>query len=468
MAGAFDRIYARLPVLGQHAAVTAFGAYWYWLRLGPGFVDGVARFRARERFSSAEWRGWQCAQVRSLLALAANHVPHYRSTWGSEARAAAKRGVLADIPLLEKQSVRRDARAFVVDRPPAGRELRFHTSGSTGTPVETIWTVRELRESMALREARSAAWAGVSFRERRATFSGRLVVPDPDSRGPFHRVNAVEGQVYLSAFHLRPETAAAYVDALRANRVRWLTGYAVSYFLLATMIRDQGLRVPPLAAVITTSEKVTPEMRRIMESAYGCRVYEEYSTVENTLFASECEAGRLHVSPDAGVVEILRPDGSPCDAGEVGEVVATALFRRHQPLIRYRLGDLAAWDPEPCSCGRALPVIREVVGRMEDVVIGPDGRQLVRFHGVFVDQPNVREGQIVQEARDRIRVRIVATDGYSEADERDIIGRVKQRLGWEVAVFVERVSSIPRTSAGKYRTVVSLLPTEGRERVPVA
>ncbi|MDQ3011956.1 MAG: hypothetical protein M3X11_14765, partial [Acidobacteriota bacterium] len=218
-----------------------------------------------------------------------------------------------------------------------------------------------------------------------------------------------------------------------------------------------------LKAVITTSEKVTAEMRRVMESAYGCRVYEEYSTVENVLFASECEAGRLHVSPDIGVVEILRPDGTPCEPGETGEVVATSLMHYSQPFIRFRLGDLAAWDGEPCNCGRAMPVIKEVVGRIEDVVTGPDGRQLVRFHGIFVNQPHIREGQIIQEALDRIRVKIVPTAEFTEADVADIIARVQQRLSAEVRVIVEPVADIPRTKSGKFQAVISLL-SQNRDR----
>lgn len=79
-------------------------------------------------------------------------------------------------------------------------------------------------------------------------------------------------------------------------------------------------------------------MRHLLEKVFRCNVYEEYSTVENVLFASQCEHGRLHVSPDIGTVEILRPDGNPCASGEPGEVVATSLIRGYQPLIRYRLG----------------------------------------------------------------------------------------------------------------------------------
>jgi phenylacetate-CoA ligase len=366
-------------------------------------------------------------------------------------------GRLEDLPLLEKDPLRIDPKQFLDSTRRPLFKLTFLTSGSSGTPLKTYWTLGEVRDSIALREARSLKWAGVSFRLPRATFSGRLVEPSPDSAGPFYRYNAVERQVYLSAFHLSHDTAPRYAKALRTHGVRWLTGYAVSFYLLGQFILEQGLPVPPLDAIVTTSEKLTAEMRGVIERAYRCRVYEEYSTVENAVFASECESGRLHVSHDAGIVEILRVDGTACGPGEVGEVVATCLMRTYQPLIRFRLGDLAAWDDSPCPCGRAMPVIREVVGRVEDVVVGPDGRQMVRFHGVFVDLPHIREGQIVQEALDQIVVNIVPAGQFGPGDERVLVERVRQRLGSQVTVTVQLVDSIPRTRAGKFQPVVSLL-----------
>ncbi|NLC14635.1 MAG: phenylacetate--CoA ligase family protein, partial [Chloroflexi bacterium] len=247
----------------------------------------------------------------------------------------------------------------------------------------------------------------------------------------------------------------SYVEALWKYKTVWLTGYAVSFYLLACYILEQQIEVPPLKAVITTSEKLTNQMRTVMEKAYRCKVYEEYSTVESALFASECEHGKLHVSPDVGIVEILRPDGTECEPDEVGEVVATCLFRSYQPLIRFRLGDLAAWDPEPCPCGRQMPVIKEVVGRVEDVVTGPDGRQLVRFHGIFTDQPNIIEGQIIQETLTDFVVRLVPTEHYCETDENDVRQRMLNRLGDKVTVKIEKVSSIPRSSSGKFKAVIS-------------
>lgn len=467
MVSALSTIYKHLPLPFQHAFVTGYGAYWHWLRFGPGFGRFVNEYMQREWFTGDQWKDWQREQVSKLLFNAARFVPFYRETWSDEQKRAAERGELQALPLLEKDAIRHNPEAFLDERFSRVPKFSFHTSGTTGTPIRTIWRTSEIRDSLAVREVRSARWAGVSFRMPRATFSGRMVEPDPKSRGPFYRYNAVERQAYLSPFHLGPATSAEYVKALRRTGAQWLTGYAVSWYLLARHILELTLDAPPIKAVITTSEKVTPGMRAVMEEAYRCRVFEEYSTVENALFASECEHGRLHVSPDVGVVEILRPDGAPCKAGEVGEVVATCLMRSLQPFIRYRLGDLAAWDDEPCPCGRSMQVIKEVVGRMEDVVVGPDGREMVRFHGIFVDQPHVREGQIVQEAVDRIVVKVVPASGFGIEDERDIIRRMHQRLGADVQVSVERVEGIPRSSSGKYKAVVSLVPRSARDRESV-
>ena len=258
--GRLDQLYADAPVPLQHAAVTAFGARWYWLRFGPGYAAMARRFRDREHFDADQWRAWQSSALLPVLSAAAERVPHYRDTWDAEARAAARRGDLSAVPMLSKEPLRADPTRFLdparVPSPALGpidgalgRRLVFPTSGSSGTPVRTIWTAAELRASMALREVRSANWAGVSFRDPRATFSGRIVVPDPDSGGPFHRWNAVERQAYLSTFHLTAGNAEAYAEAFRRHRLVWGTGYAQSFSRLGRYLLDQGAPLPSLRSV---------------------------------------------------------------------------------------------------------------------------------------------------------------------------------------------------------------------------
>lgn len=459
----FDKIYSKLPLSLQNCSISLYGVYWHWLRFGGNYKYFETAYFLREKFSSVQWSEYQREMLISLLEICVNHVPFYTREWTDDQKSAALQGKLSELPLLEKNHIRSNPYDFVRTDISHLYKITNNTSGSTGTPISTIWTPSEIRDSLAVREVRSANWAEVSFKLPRATFSGRIVEPNPESQGPYYRFNAVERQVYFSPFHLRLDTAHFYVDALKKHKIQWMTGYAVSFYLLAKFILEARLKVPPIKAVITTSEKLTKEMRLVMEEAYHCRIYEEYSTVENALFASECEHGRLHVSPDVGIVEILHPDGSPCEVGEIGEVVTTCLIRSYQPFIRYRLGDLAAWDPKPCPCQRSMPVLKEVVGRIEDVLIGPDGRQMVRFHGIFTNQPNICEGQIVQLAFDKILVKVVPTRDFSEVDVDEVVRRVQQRMGASVNVGVQTVNEIPRTKNGKFKAVVSLLKNPNAE-----
>ena len=95
--------------------------------------------------------------------------------------------------------------------------------------------------------------------------------------------------------------------------------------------------------------------------------------------AMECSRGRMHLVPFVGVMEIVRPDGSPCVPGESGEIVATGLLNDAMPLIRYRLGDCAAWDENQiCECGNGHPILKYIDGRTDDYLLTIDGRKIGR------------------------------------------------------------------------------------------
>lgn len=258
--------------------------------LGASFPGLKEELRNREIFRSEQWQGFQQGKLIELLKVCVEEVPFYKENWTEAQKQSALAGDLAGLPVLEKSALRGSEPAFCRRGQNGFFKQTFHTSGTTGTPISTTFTLSELRESLAVREVRSANWAGVSFSQPRATFSGRIVEPDPEETERVYRYNAAEKQVYFSAFHLKPTTARSYVEALFRHKVEWMTGYAVSFFLLARYILEQQLAVPKLRAVITTSEKLTEQMRFVMEKAYGCKVYEEYSTVESALFARSVNA----------------------------------------------------------------------------------------------------------------------------------------------------------------------------------
>jgi phenylacetate-CoA ligase len=471
MAHSLERFYPYMPAWAQNVGISVYGLSYRRERLGGDFERYVAGFRERDRWSKEQMQAYVDQQLRHVLMHAFERVPYYQKSFKKTGvtRLDLTRMTAADLPKLPvtpKSDLRSMPDAFVADNVAAQQKLhRYHSSGSTGTPVTAICTSDGHRRFIAAREARSFGWAGSSVRRPRSMIGGRLVVPKGVAQPPFHRYNWAERQVYFSAYHIAPAHVGEYVQAFNHHRPKLLTGYAYSHYLLARMMCEQSVSLDyEPEAVVLSSEKLTPEMKRVIRQAFRARAYEEYGAVENCVLATECEHGNLHVSPDFGVLELVDQDGHPVPPGIEGRILCTSLLNEAQPLIRYEVGDVGIWSPKSCPCGRNhLPVLQEIVGRLEDVVIGPDGREMVRFHGVFIDLPHVLEGQVIQETLTRFRVKVVPQGDFGAEDEKLIRRRFVQRLG-PVGVEIEKVVAIPRTERGKFRAVICSLSPEEKTR----
>lgn len=460
-----EGLYPYTPLWIQNLGISLYGIAYRRERLGRGFANQVREFKDRDRWSVDEMQAYLMEKLREVLARAFVHVPFYRRAWrslgitlGDLARFQLED--LASLPITTKGHLRSHPDEFIDSDVARTQQLhRYYTSGSTGTPISCVLTSEAHRRVIAAREARSFGWAGVSILWPRSTIGGRLVTPRADSPPPYYRYNWAERQVYFSTFHISPDRAANYVEGFNRYRPRVLTGYAYSHYALARMMLERGLCLSYRPdALVLSAEKLTPQMKSVIQEAFQARAYEEYGTVEQCVLATECESGRLHVNPDFGIVELLDESGKPTRPGQEGRITCTSLVSDAQPLIRYEIGDLGVWSKETCPCGRNhLPVLKEILGRLEDAVVGQDGRELVRFHGLFIAVPNLVEAQLVQEKRDLLRVRLVVNEGFGEKEENLIRERLcTQRLG-KVQVIIERVQQLERSESGKFRAVVSRL-----------
>lgn len=460
-----QRIYPHLPVAGQNLALAAFGLRYRRQRLGPGFDEHVAAFRDRDRWSEETMQAHVLQSLRELLLWSFQTVPYYRARWreaGIEEGDLSSMDManLAALPITPKDDVRRDPTALVSTALPRRPRLERHlTSGSTGTPTTIYLTPQNVRQAMAIREARSFGWAGVSVRMPRSTIGARIVVPQEDSEGPLYRYNPVEHQLYLSAHHISRKNLPSYVEGFNRYRPQVLTGFAYSHYLLARLMVAEGMRLEyqPRAAVLG-SDKITSPMKATIAEAFGTRAFEEYGAVENCVLATECPEGSLHVSPDIGILEILDAKGEAAGPEQPGRLVCTGLLNRAQPLIRYAIGDLGAWSGKRCRCGReSMPVLESIVGRDTDVVLMRDGRRLnTAVALIFTGALGVAEGQIIQEDYEDFTIRVVPTPQFGPEQEEELKRALRKRLG-EVKISLQTVEELERTSSGKSRLVISRL-----------
>lgn len=456
------KMYARMPVFLQNIGISLYGFGWHNRRMGGCFSEYVKQVNDREFYSFYEWRNFQNDRLRKLVLHAWDNVEFYREKYTN---AGIDRCFLEDItvdslkelPMLTKDELRKFGETTMLAKN-KNRGIFIKSSGSTGTPT-SIYMSRDFhRVWSAIYEGRVRKWAGVNCGMARGMIGGRRIIQDSNLTPPFYRYNIFEKQTYFSAYHITPNTIMNYYQGLVKNEVEYMVGYAMSNFILADMFDKASIVPPQMKAVITSSEKLTEEMRECISRVYRCKVYDSYSGCEACGLISQTNMGDMVVSPDAGIMEFLKEDGSDAKEGEVGEIVSTGLWNLDQPLIRYRIGDLALLSSDQeVKSGHNMVKIDEIVGRLEDTIIGSDGRKMVRFHGIYLDIAGLLATQLIQVTYDKFVIKMICDDTYIKNDgEEKMLERMISQLG-NVSVDFEYLDRLPVEKNGKVKAIISLL-----------
>ncbi len=457
------RMYHSLPGWARTVAAAGRGAYLNYWRYDDHTEQLVCEALDRESWSPGRWKQWQEERLAYILHRAATQVPFYRKYWAKRSPKVGSRPweYLENWDILEKEEVRRNPRAFVVEGCSTRWMFRENTSGTSGTPL-TLWRRRETQRNWyALIEARVRRWHGISRHDRWAILGGQLIVPVSRSTPPFWVWNPPLHQLYMSSFHLSPEFASQYLDALKLHEVKYLLGYTSSLEFLARAALRLGRTDLKMAVVLTNAEPVSNMQRSVISKAFQCPVRDSYGMAEMVAAASECSEGNMHLWPEVGIIEVF-DDHLRVQDGMPGDMICTGLLNDDMPLIRYRVGDRAAVQPAnvaPCACGRFLPFLAALEGRVDDVLHTADGRCIGRLDPIFKGGLPVLEAQIIQETLVRIRVRYVPTSEFSQASAEELIHAVREYVG-PMEVILEPLHRIPREPSGKFRSVICKLSEE--------
>jgi len=456
-----NTVYNHLPIAWQNIAISIFGYYWQKRRFGGVYKKSLVGFKERETYSFKDWEEYQTKALRKILVHAYDNVPFYKKKYVGVGltRLDLENMTIRDmnrLPFLEKDELREFGKSDLLATNHDRSGDFFQSSGSTGTPTSIYFSHTFHQEWSAAFESRIRNWAGLSRADARGMIGGRRVVQNAEATPPYYRYNFIEKQTYFSAYHISKSTAKDYVEGMYSGKIKYLTGYAMSNYFLAQEIKSEKIDAPTLKAVITSSEKLTNEMRSVFKDVYGCKTFDSYSGVEACGLISETADGRLLVSPDVGIMEFLDSTGNPILPGEMGEIVSTGLLNFDQPLIRYRIGDNAVLSKDQSSLNEiSMPRIDEIVGRTEDVIIGKDGRMMVRFHSIFTEIEGLITSQLIQESISLIHLRLVVEDTFSfQKNETLMTERMHSQLG-DIDVRFEYVDSLPLNSNGKIKAVIS-------------
>lgn len=426
-----------------------------------------AELQKSQWLTLAEMRLLQEEKLRRLVRHAYHHVGYYRERMdalGLKPEDIETLDDLAKLPLLSKAEVRENLHFDLLsDNHDNDKILRIATSGSTGEPFVCYADQHQLEIRLAS-TLRAMEWTGWRFGDRQARLWHQTLGMSP-SQVARERLDAwLLRRLFVPAFEMSEGAMAAFLGRLTSFHPVLIDGYAESFNYLASHLGSAKSR-PSLRprGIISSAQALPDESRRIIEDAFGARVFDKYGSREFSGIAYECDAHNgHHIMAESYIVEILK-DGGKARPGEVGEVVITDLNNLCLPFIRYRVGDLAeAMDEaKACACGRGLPRMGRIEGRVQSLVIGAKGRVLpgTFFSHLFKDYDYlVRQYQVVQEEREAIILKIVKGSRFaSDLFEREILSVLRLYLGEGTRIEVQFVDLIPLVRTGKRQAVVSKL-----------
>jgi len=402
-----------------------------------------------------ELRTWQFTRIRELIRYAYDHVPYYRDLYRSLDIHPEDIRTFQDfqaLPFVTKEDVNSHLDRMISPQLRKGA-LTDYTGGSTGKPLRFV-VDRSFHRWDAALELRGRGWYGAREGDKVALVWGAQ--RDMHEWGWRARLKAkIVRERYLNAFSMTESKMKAFAEMLIRWQPAMFRAYGSALCLFAEYVRDRGIDGIRPRFTELTAEKVTGPQRQLLEEVFHCSVATWYSSREMGTIAFQCPPGGRHVC-ETRYLELVA-DGKVVEPGQMGEVVITSLHQFTMPFIRYKLADIAVYEPNPCSCGRGLPILGEVLGRTNDFLVTADGQFIhpEYFAYTFRARAEVARYQVYQPDQEHLTVRLVCRDEVDQAWLQEVRQELLGQLGNRMQLTLETVDDIPLSPAGKHRFIVS-------------
>jgi len=407
-------------------------------RLTRGFCDLIESFEADLRRGPAG-SGWSGEGTRpcwldALTERCMRDVPVYRR----RARTGCR---FEEIPTCGREELGREPWAFVPDDQPLDDMLAYYTSGTTGTAVSVLsHPVTAGSYLAALRVMLERA--GISLEScpdrveiaqvcaQTSTFTHATIMSYLGGAG-YVKIN-------LNPHEWRhPEDPVRFLDD---TAPAILTGDPVAFAALAEL----PLRHRP-RALVSSAMALLPGLKTMLETRFGCPVFDVYSLTESRFVAFAGQHGH-EILPHDLYVEILDEWGRACPPGERGEIVLTCGRNPFLPLLRYRTGDTAA-----LAWVGGKPVLQGLEGRTPVLFLTSDGKVV---NSIDVTQAlghlPLSQFTLSQETDGTLALRFFGAEGVEEGMRQAL----EHLFGLDIKIDID-ILDAPFTGGGKAVTYSS-------------
>jgi phenylacetate-CoA ligase len=358
---------------------------------------------------------------------------------------------LKKLPILEKNQVIVSQKDFWSNQNENYNAVTQSTGGTTGSTLN----FKLDKEAYFKKEAEIIHyWNRHNFfpgKEKSIMFrAGVIIPPGKKIKSPW-RIDHTRKMLYFSSYYASDALFSDYVKIIKKWNPTIMNGLPSALYLFAQYLNKHQIKLP-LRKVMTASEMLHSFQREAIEEAFDCKIFDHYGHGEPGMYgAGQCNLGHYHIPTSNVIVEV----------SDDGHLIETSLNNFSMPFIRYKVGDVIDGIHHNCDCGIKTPFFKTIHGRESSFVFTADGRKIstIGFDQIFKGN-NILLGQIIQEKKGEFILKIVPTEAFKEADQKNIIDKLKKRVGQDSKIYFNKVKEIPKAQSGKYNLVLTKLQDE--------
>lgn len=392
-------------------------------------------------------------KLRAIIKHAYENVEYYHATFKSLGLRPDDIKTVQDLqklPLLTKKEFHENFPEKMVARNYGVEKCKsYDTAGTTGVPTKVLVDPRG--------NDYRAALFGLPFFECGLRLRDKMMFVGDPRRFPKSRYWFQQLGVLRRKYFSAVEPIKEQLPMIENYDPDAIFAYSSYLYLLAKAVQEGKARKFSPKLVFSTAEVLFREERTLIESVLGAEVFDLYGSVEVERLAWECEKHvGYHMDVLSSVIEFVE-ENKPVSPGEEGEIIVTCLYNYAMPLIRYELGDIGVPSDEKCPCGRGLPLMAKIIGRKDDFVIRPDGREVSMYPIGYTIRSvgGIAHWRLVQENEREVKLYVVKDRGFTEQKAERLVTELKQVFGGEMTIVLLLVDEIEKERSGKIRQVIS-------------
>lgn len=411
--------------------------------MGTSAMKWFRQIKRMEKWSPEEIKAWQLEKLKLLVAQAYNHTVYYREIFdklGLKPSDINNFDDLKKLPTLTKNIVRERFNDFIPDNQKKFKSRYGSTGGSTGTPFKYMFDADDW--------GYGAAYKIFCWKKTPYKYGDMFISLGSSSLFPVNKKSIIHEIYYrlrntipLNGMNMDDDVCEKYIQIIKKYNVKYIYGYASAIYLLALYSKKKSYDIQ-MKSVFTTSEKLTPEYREVIEKTWKVKVMDCYGSRDGGLTAYEVNRGCFNL----GYNSFCEVKGSRKD--EPSEILCTDLLRMGFPMFRYEIGDevVIIEDKEKYN-GQ---IIKELIGRTSDIIRFENGRQLTTsgFNSMFRTF-NIKAFRIMKKDNHTLKIEIQKTENYSDDEEKLIIQTMKKHAGENIVIEIEYKENFQPLKNGK-------------------